>query len=292
MAKAESSHDAGMRRAVKLGVAARLLAVLVLIAFSVVFLLPFWTMVMMSLKDPTELARTSPVSWPQALTWENYQEVLTNPLAPFGRFFWNSTVISTLATVGVIISSSMVAYPFARLNFRGKNRLFMLLLSTMMLPGVVTMIPNYIVFTWLNWIDTFNPLIIPAYFGGGAFNIFLVRQFFMTIPRELDEAAYLDGAGHWTIFWNVIMPNSIPVLATITIFSFIYNWRDFMGPLMILNSIENQTLELGLRTYQTLQQEQWHLLMAAAVLVILPLIFLFIVGQRFFIKGVVMTGMK
>jgi ABC-type glycerol-3-phosphate transport system permease component len=288
MAQASSQ----MRRAAAFGLTGRIIALIAIIAFSILFLVPFWSMITMSLKEPGELARSSPVAWPEKPTFDNYIEVLTNPLAPFPLFFWNSLMVSVLATLGVVLSSSLVAYAFARLRFRAKNRLFLVLLSTMMLPGVVTMIPNYILFTWLNWINTFNPLIIPAYLGGGAFNIFLVRQFFMTLPRELDEAAYLDGAGHGTIFWRVIMPNSVPVLATITIFSFIYNWRDFMGPLLILNDVEKQTLELGLRTYQTLQQEQWHLLMAAAVLVILPLITLFTAGQRFFIKGVVMTGIK
>jgi multiple sugar transport system permease protein len=166
------------------------------------------------------------------------------------------------------------------------------LLATMMLPGIVTMIPTYLVFKYLHWVDTFLPLWVPAWFGGGAFNIFLLRQFFKGIPMELDEAAVLDGASHSTIFWRIILPLSGPALATVGIFSFIYVWRDFQGPLLYLNSPEKQTLELGLQTYRSLNNEQWNLLMAAATLVTIPLIVLFLVGQRWFVRGIVMTGGK
>jgi len=144
----------------------------------------------------------------------------------------------------------------------------------------------------LKWVNTFYPLIVPAWFGGGAFNIFLLRQFFMGIPRDLDEAAILDGANHATIFWRVILPNAGAALATVGVFCFIYNWRDFMGPLIYLNSPDMQTLEVGLRTYQSLQSEQWHLLMAGSVLVMLPLFVIFLVGQKYFVKGIVMSGIK
>lgn len=270
----------------------RILLWFVLLAGAVAFLMPLYIMVVMSLKTPGEIARTSAWAWPQQLTWDNFHAVLTNPNAPFFLFFRNSLVISTLSTAGVLVSSSLVAYPFARLRFRGRDRLFILLLATMMLPGVITMIPTYVLYKYLHWVDTFYPLWVPAWFGGGAFNIFLLRQFFMGIPRELDEAALLDGASHAVIFWKVIMPLSGAALATVGIFAFIYNWRDFMGPLLYLNSPEKQTLELGLRTYQSLQSEQWHLLMAASVIVMIPLLVLFILGQRYFVKGIVMTGGK
>ena len=186
----------------------------------------------------------------------------------------------------------MVAYGFSRLRFPGRDRLFLVLLATMMLPAIVTMIPTYVEFKYLRWIDTFLPLTVPAFFGGGAYNIFLLRQFFMGIPRDIDEAAVLDGASHATIFWRLIMPNSGPALATVGIFAFIYTWRDFMGPLLYLNSPENQTLELGLNTYRSLNAEQWELLMAGSVLVMIPLLLLFILGQRYFVKGIVMSGIK
>lgn len=270
----------------------RLVVGLLLAAGSLLFLLPFYTSVVMSLKTPEELATTSVWAWPQSVTWSNYQEVLTNPNVNFLRLFWNTVVIAMLATTGVIVSSSLVAYAFAKMKFVGRDRLFVVLLSTMMLPAIVTMIPTYFLFKELRWINTILPLTVPAFFGGGAFNIFLLRQFFMGIPRELDEAAKIEGAGHWTIFSRVVMPLSGSALATVGIFCFIYNWRDFMGPLIYLNEPEKQTLELGLATYNSLRAEQWHLLMAGSVMVTLPLIVLFMFGQRYFVKGMAMTGFK
>ncbi|AIE85710.1 carbohydrate ABC transporter permease [Fimbriimonas ginsengisoli] len=279
-------------RAEKANAAARALLWLLLLVGSIIFLIPLYLMLAMSLKSSSELAHTSSWAWPQQITFENFQKVLTNPNAPFFLFFKNTLVIASLGTLGVLFSSSLVAYPFARLRFRGRDRLFILLLSTMMLPGVVTMIPTYVLFTHLYWVDTIKPLVVPAFFGGGAFNIFLIRQFFMGIPRELDEAALIDGASHATIFWQVIMPNSGAVLATVGIFSFIFNWKDFMGPLLYLNSPDRQTLELGLRTYQSLQAEQWHLLMAGSVIVVIPLLVIFLLGQKWIIRGIAMTGGK
>jgi multiple sugar transport system permease protein len=162
----------------------------------------------------------------------------------------------------------------------------------MMLPAIVTMIPTYFLFKELGWINTFLPLVVPAFFGGGAFNIFLLRQFFMGIPRELEEAAQIEGAGHWTIYSKIIMPLSGSALATVGIFCFIYNWKDFMGPLVYLNDPEKQTLEIGLSTYNSLRAEQWHLLMAGSVMVTIPLIVMFLMGQRYFVKGMAMTGLK
>jgi len=259
---------------------------------ALVFMVPLYLMFTMSAKSSSEIAKTNAWDWPQHITGENFQKVLSNENAPFFLFFRNSVIVSTFSTLGVLLSSSLVAYAFARLKFRGRDRLFILLLSTMMLPGIVTQIPSYALYSYLHWIDTFLPLTVPAFFGGGAFNIFLLRQFFMGIPRELDEAALLDGASYAVIFWKVILPNSGAALATVGIFCFIFNWRDFMGPLLYLNSPEKQTLELGLRTYQSLQAEQWHLLMAGAVIVMIPLLIMFLIGQRWFVRGIAMTGGK
>jgi ABC-type glycerol-3-phosphate transport system permease component len=246
----------------------------------------------MSLKTPEELATTSAWSWPQQPTWSNYSEVLTNPNVNFLQLFLNTVIIAGLATIGVIASSSLVAYAFAKMKFMGRDRLFVILLSTMMLPAIVTMIPTYFLFKELRWINTILPLTVPAFFGGGAFNIFLLRQFFLGIPKELDEAAKIEGAGHWTIYSRIVMPLSGSALATVGIFCFIYNWRDFMGPLIYLNEPEKQTLELGLATYNSLRAEQWHLLMAGSVLVTLPLIVMFLFGQRYFVKGMALSGLK
>jgi multiple sugar transport system permease protein len=244
------------------------------------------------LKTAHENATTSILAWPKELTWDNFKQVLGNPNAPFLLFFRNSLIVSLSCTVGVLLSAALVAYPFARLRFRGRDRLFILLLSTMMLPGIVTQIPTFVLYKYLHWIDTFYPLIVPAFFGGGAFNIFLLRQFFMGIPRELDEAAILDGASHAVIFWRVIIPNSGAALATVGIFTLVYNWKDFLGPLLYLNSPDKQTLEVGLRTYQTLNNERWELLMAGSVLVMIPLLIIFLAGQRYFVKGIAMSGIK
>jgi len=271
---------------------ARYILWVVLLTGSIVFMLPLYMMIVMSLKSSHEIAASSVWAWPEKLTWENFQLVLSNPNAPFFLFFRNSAIIATLTTLGVIISSSLVAYPFARLRFRGRDRLFILLLSTMMLPGLVLMIPTFIMYKYLHWVDSWNPLWIPSWFGGGAFNIFLMRQFMMGIPRELDEAAFIDGAKHSTIFWRIVMPNSGAALATIGIFCFVYTWKDFMGPLIYLSSPEKQTLELGLNTYRALNQERWELLMAGSVLVMIPLIVMFLLGQRYFVKGIVMSGIK
>ena len=202
-----------------------------LVIGSILFAMPLYIMLVMSLKTPGEIATTPAWTWPHTVTWDNFKTVLTNENAPFILFFRNSLVIALASTLGVVISSALVAYPFARLRFRGRDRLFILLLSTMMLPGIVTMIPSYVMFAEIHWVDTFLPLTVPAFFGGGAFNIFLLRQFYMGIPRDLDEAALLDGASYATIFWRVIFPNSGAALATVGVFAFIYNWRDFMGPL-------------------------------------------------------------
>jgi ABC-type glycerol-3-phosphate transport system permease component len=288
----EARYRAATQRAEQAASVARFVIWLAVVFGALVFLTPLYLMLTMSLKDPGELARTNAWDWPKHLTFENFKTVLTNENAPFVLFFRNSLIIATLTTVGVVGSSCLVAYAFARLQFRGRDRLFVLLLSTMMLPGIVTMIPTYVLYAYLHWIDSFNPLIIPSFFGGGAFNIFLLRQFMMGIPREMDEAALLDGASYATVFWKIIVPNSGAALATVAVFCFIFQWKEFTGPLLYLNSPEKQTLELGLRTYQSLQSEQWHLLMAGSVIVMIPLLVIFLLGQKFFVRGISMTGGK
>ena len=270
----------------------RVMTLAVLIIGAVVFLMPFYVMLAIAFKSEKELGATDIWAWPQQPTFENFKYVIENPNVSFGLFLQNTFLISTVSTLGVLFSSSVVAYAFARLKFAGRDRLFLLLLATMMLPGIVTMIPTYVLFAKLGWVNSFLPLTVPAFFGGGAFNIFLLRQFYLGIPRELDEAAFLDGANYWTIFSRIIFPLSGPALATVGIFAFMYNWKDFMGPLLYLNDPNLQTNELGLSTYNALQASKWHLIMAGAVMVMIPLIILFFVGQRYFIKGIVMTGGK
>lgn len=265
---------------------------LTLVLGVVVFLVPLYVMVAMSLKEQAEVATTSLWEWPKHPTMANFIEVINNPNVSFPLFLKNTSIITFTSTIGVVITSCMAAYAFARLDFAGRDRLFLVLLSTMMLPGIVTMIPTYVMYAQVGWVNTFKPLIVPAFFGGGAFNIFLLRQAYLQIPRELDEAAFLDGAGYWTIFSRILVPLAMPTIITVGIFTFMGTWRDFMGPLLYLNDPDMQTLEIGLRTYTALQSEKWHLLMAGSVMVMIPIIILFFIGQRYFVKGIVMTGGK
>ncbi|MFN3728948.1 MAG: carbohydrate ABC transporter permease [Fimbriimonadaceae bacterium] len=263
-----------------------------LLAGSIMFMLPMYIMLCVALKTPEQVATTSPWEWPATPTWENFLTVLSDPVVHFGRLFGNTLFLAVAQTFGVTMTAAMVAYPFARLSFRGRDRLFIVLLGTMMLPGAVTMIPGYVIIAKLGWVNTFLPFVVPAFFGGGAFNVFLLRQFFLGIPREMDEAAKIDGASNAVIFWKVILPNAGPALATVGVFTFMGSWRDFMGPLLYLNDPEKQTLEMGLRTFQTMQETQWHLLMAASVLVSLPLLIMFLLSQRYFVRGILLSGGK
>lgn len=268
-------------------------AVLAVLAIGLIAcLIPLYVMAVMALKTPSEAAVTSVWTLPARPTIENFAQVLDNPLVVFSLLFRNTLVIALLNTAGVVSTSALAAYAFARLRFAGRDRLFIVLLSTLMLPGIVTMIPSYVMFAKIHWVDTIKPLTVPAFFGGGAFNIFLLRQFFATLPRELDEAAVIDGASHWVIFRRIVIPLSGPALATVGFFTFVGAWRDFMGPLLYLNDSSKQTLEVGLSTYGALHGDEWHLLMAASLLVMLPLIVIFLIGQRAFVKGIVMTGLK
>lgn len=204
----------------------------------------------------------------------------------------NTCVILISVLVGQLFSASIVAYGFARLKFPGRNFLFFVMLSTMMLPAIVTQIPVYMMFKYLHAINTFIPLTIPAFFGGGAFFIFLLRQFFMTIPVELEDAARIDGCNNFQIFWRIFVPLSKPALTTVAIFSFMGSWNDFMGPLIYLRTPDKYTLALGLDSFKGFYSTEYQYLMAASVVVVAPLILLFFSAQKLFVKGIVMTGMK
>jgi multiple sugar transport system permease protein len=265
---------------------------LVACAGAVITLIPFYLMLVMSLKTNAEIME-NPWALPRSLQWENYVKTwrIEGTDVTFALFFRNTIFIATLVTLGTTLSSSFVAFGFARLRFPGRDRLFILLLASMMLPGIVTGIPSYIGFRYLRWIDTYYPLIVPSFFSG-AFNVFLLRQFFLTLPRELDEAARLDGASYLQVYARVLLPLTRPALVTVGLFAFIGSWRDLMGPLIYLNSTEKQTLELGLRTFQTIRGTDWNLLMAGSVIVLIPLLVIFFLGQRQFVQGIVMSGLK
>lgn len=208
----------------------------------------------------------------------------------------NSVFVVTISTVGALLSASIVAYSFARFRYRWRDLVFMITLGTMMLPAQVTLIPQFILFNELGWINTLLPLWVPAWFGGGAFNIFLLRQFFMSLPRELDEAARIDGASYFRIFWSIILPLSKPALATVAVISFINGWNDFVNPLIYLHSPENFTLSLGLHYFRSVPEVTGapteHQLMAASVMIIAPVIVLFFAAQRYFVRGIVLSGIK
>ncbi|HEX2482784.1 MAG TPA: carbohydrate ABC transporter permease [Methylomirabilota bacterium] len=266
---------------------------LALVVLGALFAFPFFWQLVSSFKDLSEIQASPPRFIPARLRWENYTAVWK--LVPFGRFTVNTLTVAILATVGQTLSAAAVAYGFARFRFRGREVLFALCLSSLMLPWEVTIVPQFIMFRELGWLDTLAPLIVPHWFGGGAFNIFLLRQFFLTIPRDLDEAAKIDGAGYGRIFWSILLPLSRPALITVAIFSFLAHWSEFITPLIYLNSTENFVLSLGVRHLQTLptsEPARDHLLMAAATLVTLPPIVVFFALQRYFVRGVVMTGLK
>ena len=224
------------------------------------------------------------------IRFQNYREAWE--AEPFAQFALNTVIITSFGIIGQVMSASLVAFAFARLEWPGRKFFFLLVLATMMLPSEVTMIPTYLIFRHLGWIDTFLPLIVPSFLGGGAFSIFLFRQFFLTLPKELDEAAQIDGCSSFGIYRHILMPLCKPIIATIAIFSFVGHWNDFLTPLIYLNSTEKFTLAIALRFFQGAYNTDMHLLMAASTLMLLPVILVFFLGQKHFVKSIVMSGTK
>ena len=266
------------------------LTYLVLIGLSCVFLIPFFWMLSTSLTEASKVIVRDREWIPHPFMWSNYYKALT--VLPFHLFLKNTLIITICCIIGQTLSASLVAFGFSRMRFPGRNVLFIMVLSTMMLPVQVTQIPTFVIFTHLRWIDTLKPLIVPAFFGGGAFFIFLLRQFFMTIPSELEDAAKIDGCSPLGIYWNVALPLSKPALATVAIFSFMGHWNDFMGPLIYIQSMENKTLALGLNSFRSLHGTEYHLLMAASISVLLPVLIIFFCAQKYFVQGIVLSGIK
>jgi multiple sugar transport system permease protein len=260
----------------------------------ILFALPFAWTIGSSLKPITEIFQFPPTLLPSEPRWANYTDVFR--IAPFGRFILNTAYITALAMIGQILSASAVAYGFSRFRFPGRDMLFLVVLGTMMLPWQVTIVPTFLMFRFLGWINTYWPLIVPSFFGGGAFYIFLLRQFFLTIPKDLDEAAKIDGASSVRIFWNILLPLAKPALATVAIFAFIEHWNEFIGPLIFLNTPEKFTVSIGLRYFTASAFESDEpreaILMAASLIVALPPLVLFFVAQKYFVQGIVTTGLK
>jgi len=276
--------------------AGRGLLYVIILALSILFGFPlFWTL-MSSLKTPVEMSAFPPPWVPAVPQWSNYVNVLTIPERPVLLWTFNSALLAILVTSGTVITASLVAYSLARFEYRGRELLFIITLATLMLPAQVTLIPQFVLFFNLGWVNTLLPLWVPAWFGGGGFEIFLMRQFFLSLPKDLDEAALIDGASFLRIFWSILLPLSKPVLATLAIITVIGTWGDFLGPLIYLNSPEKFTISVGLHFFNTVPEvgglPMKHLLMAVCVLSILPVIAIFFIGQRFFVQGIVMSGIK
>lgn len=277
-------------------VVGRTILYIVAIAASILFMIPFAWTIFSSLKTPSELYMFPPRWLPATPRIENYAEVFA--VAPFGRWLWNSVFVAVLATFGSVLSAAVTGYSFARFRYPGRDLIFLLTLSTLMLPTEVTLIPLYLLFNKLKWLDTYLPLIVPAYFGGGAFLIFMMRQFFMTIPMDLDEAARIDGAGYLRIFFQILLPLAGPVLATAAVITFIGDWNAFLFPYIILNDKLKFTIGIGIKYFQTIasnidsMEPRENLLMAASLMMTAPIIVLFFVAQRYFVRGIVMSGIK
>lgn len=253
-------------------------------------MIPFVWMISTSLKAPGAVFNWPPEWLPDPIVWSNYPNAWN--YLPFTTFLGNTLLVTLTSVIGQTLSASLVAYSFARLRWIGRNTLFLLVLATLMLPFHITMIPVFAIWKMLGAVDTLTPLIVPAFLGGGAFNIFLMRQFFMTIPLELDDAAKIDGCSLLGIYWRIILPLSRPVVGTVAIFSFLFHWDDFLGPLIYLNSINKYTLALGLRLFQGQYNTKWELLMAASLIVMIPVLIIYFLAQRYFVQGIVFTGIK
>lgn len=265
----------------------KILSYVLMTVIGIILIIPLLWMVFTSLKPMEEIVRYPPTFFPEKIVWENYLDTIA--VFPFWRYARNTLFITVLVVIGNVLSNSFIAYGFAKLDFPGKKLMFALVLSTMMIPGFVTMIPQYVLFSKIGWVGTYLPLIVPSFFGN-AFNIFLMRQFYLSINNELIEAAEIDGANHLYIWSHLMLPLTKPALITIAINSFNAAWNDFLGPLLYIQDQEKYTLQIGLQVFQNQATTQWNYLMAGATLVLIPTILLFFFAQRYFIEGMDLTG--
>jgi multiple sugar transport system permease protein len=262
---------------------------LILTLASLAFVLPFLWLLSGSLKSSTDIFANPPIWIPKKLQWENYTTAFHE--FPFVLYLKNTLLIAGSCIIGAVLSNTLIAYGFSRIEWRGRNVLFLIVLATMMLPFQVTMIPLFILFQNIGWIGTFMPLIIPAFFGN-AFFIFLLRQFFMGIPMEISQSAKVDGATEFRIYWQLIIPLSMPVITTVMIFSFNHSWGDFIGPLVFLSDNKLYTLSLGIQQIMSVNDPRWPLLMAVGVSMTLPVLVIFFLLQKYFIQGIATSGIK
>ena len=273
----------------------RALVLALILPGALAFLAPFFWMISTSLKDPKLVYLFPPQIIPDPVRWSNYPSALTR--LPFHLYALNTLEITALALVGQLLTASLVAFGFARLRFPGRDVWFLVLLSTIMLPGQVTLVPTFIIFRQLGWVDSFYPLIVPYWFGGTAFSIFLLRQFISTVPLELDDAAKIDGCSHLGIYWRIVLPQIKPALAAVAIFGFLQHWNDFFHPVIYINTRAKWTLSLALNFLRRADDgggfnANLEILMAATVAVMLPPLIVFFLAQKYFIQGIVFTGVK
>lgn len=266
----------------------RILHTAALTVLGITMLIPFLWMISTSLMSDVEVYQFPPRLWPAHPRWENYGNALS--MLPFGRFFLNSIIVTVVSVIGQLVTCSMAAYAFSRLRFRGRDTLFTAFLATMMVPSIVTLIPAYLVITAFGWMNTYWALFTPLLTS--VWGIFLLRQFFQTLPSDYEDAARLDGAGEWTIYWRVILPLSRPALATLAVFAFMNTWKDFLWPLLVTTRNDMRTVEVGIAMFSTLYGTNWPYQMASAVVVLLPILVLFFLTQRYFIDGISLTGLK
>jgi multiple sugar transport system permease protein len=269
-------------------IAKNILTHLVIYSLAIVVIAPFLWMILTSFKDMSEIYVYPPKWLPEKFNFDNYVNAFT--AAPFGRYYFNSLVVAFAVTLGQLITCSMAAFAFARLRFKGRDILFYVFLGTMMIPYNVTMIPSFMVLYWLGWIDSYYALIVPGL--ASAFGTFLLRQFFITIPRELEEAAYIDGASRFQVLRRIILPLAKPALATLAIFTFMGVFNDFIWALIVINSEQMQTVQLGLAIFRDRYLTEWDLLMAGSVTAVLPILIVFFFAQKYFIKGITLSGLK
>lgn len=274
----------------KIALSEKVMSYTVLLAVGILLGAPFLYMISIALASDATTVQSAFTFLPGEWIWENFVKVFTNN--NLGLYLKNSLIITSWAIVGSVFSASFVAYAFARLKAPGSGVLFVVLLSTMMIPGEITMIPQFILFRKLGWVNTFYPLIVPSFFAG-AFNVFLIRQFVMAIPRSLDEAAKIDGMGHLGIYSKIILPMTYPILAAIAIFSFSWNWGNFMGPLIYINDSAKMPLALGVQLISTVsggQMPPWNIVMVASLFLTIPMILIYLVGQRFVYEANISGG--
>jgi len=267
--------------------AAKVLTYVAMVVLAVGFVLPLVWMVGASLKEEGQVLTVPPTLFPRVPQWSNYTQVLD--IIPL--FFWNSVKLAFINVVGLLIVASLAGYAFGRLHFPGRDLLFLLVLATAMIPGIAYLIPQYLVFRQIGWIDTQLPLWVPRVFTP-VFATFLMRQYFKSLPQELEDAARVDGAGTFTIFWRIMLPQTTPALAAIAIFTFLDSWNDLFGPLIYINSEELQTLPVALAQFQGEYFTQITLLMAGATIAVLPVILVYVFAQKYFIQGITMSGLK